>query len=256
MEIISGNRKWGMNVNVVGVDVGVSRSVFAFVGVGAEFMYNLSIVYARQNGVSMLPLGAYDAVTRAFVADITYPSVDKYRGPELANSVSQKALGAVLRAIHTTQRIHGSLVGIALEDLREVSETKRDLIRARRMWEYMINMLGDRTIICPTVRVSWFWLRYSGEVSMLKDGILLILVDPEHTSQFCPKCGRYLGRVRGVVRCDYCGFRADRDVIASINIAWVGFLLLIKCLREGKLNVPKGAWVAVCFMYLCTYCIS
>jgi hypothetical protein len=70
------------------------------------------------------------------------------------------------------------------------------------------------------------------------------------------RCGRFLGRVRGVARCEYCGFKADRDVIASINIAWVGFLLLIKCLREGKLNVPKGAWVAVCFMYLCTYCIS
>jgi len=54
------------------------------------------------------------------------------------------------------------------------------------------------------------------------------------------RCGRFLGRVRGVARCDYCGFKADRDVIASINIAWVGFLLLIKCLREGKLNVPKG----------------
>ena len=185
METIGGSRRWGLNVNVVGIDVGVSRSVFAFVGVNAEFMYNLSIVYARQNDVSMLPLGVYDAVTRAFVADITYPSVDKYRGPELTNSVSQKALGAVLRAIHTTQRIHGSLVGIALEDLGEVGENKRDLIRARRVWEYVIGMLGDRTIICPTVKVSWFWLRYSGEVSMLKDGVVLILVKPEYTSQTC-----------------------------------------------------------------------
>ena len=250
------SERQGMNANVVGVDIGVSRSVFAFVGVNAELTYNLSIIYARQNAISMLPLGAYDAVTRAFVADVRYPSVDRYRGSELANNVVQKALGAVLRAMHSAQRMHGSLVGIALEDLGEVGENKRDLIRARRVWEYVIGMLGDRTIICPTVKVSWFWLRYSGEVSMLRDGVVLMLVKPEYTSQTCPKCGRFLGRVRGVARCEYCGFKADRDVIASINIAWVGFLLLIKCLREGKLNVPKGAWVAVCFMYLCTYCIS
>jgi putative transposase len=240
MRKIVGSDGTGVNVSVVGVDVGLRRSVFAFVGVNAEFMYKLFVIYAKQNDVPALPLGAYEGATRAFVADVTYPEIDKYRGPELTNTVIQKVLGALLRAGHSVRNIHGSLIGIAIEDLRLVNPNKRDLAKVQDVWRLALKALSNSAVVCPAVRVSWFWLRYAGEVHMLRDGTPIVLVEPEYTSQTCPRCGRYLGRPRGVVKCSYCGFEADRDVIAAMNIAWIGFLLLVKCVREGVLGVPKG----------------
>ncbi len=64
-----------VDVTVVGVDVGVRRSVVAFVGTWAKLLSDLAVVYARQNGVSLIPLGVYDAMTRAYVAEISYPGL-------------------------------------------------------------------------------------------------------------------------------------------------------------------------------------
>lgn len=229
-----------VDVTVVGVDVGVRRSVVTFVGTWAKLLSDLAVIYARQNGVSLIPLGVYDAMTRAYVAEISYPGVDKYRGGELTSNIVNKALGAVVRAIHSVQRIHNALVGLAFEDLRLFNEHKRDLARAKVVWELIVNRFGKVMSRCPSVKTSWFWISYRGEVIMpIRDSIPIVLVEPEYTSSTCPRCGTYLGRVRGRVTCGYCGFEGDRDVIGAINVALRGFLILMKCVREGVIGVAR-----------------
>ncbi|WXG43842.1 MAG: zinc ribbon domain-containing protein [Promethearchaeati archaeon SRVP18_Atabeyarchaeia-1] len=55
-----------------------------------------------------------------------------------------------------------------------------------------------------------------------RQGRLLVEVDPRHTSLSCPYCG-YTGRSNQVgysyFRCRACGFEANRDRLASLNIA-------------------------------------
>ncbi|WP_243666332.1 hypothetical protein [Vulcanisaeta sp. JCM 16159] len=114
-----------VDVTMVGIDVGVRHSVMAFVGKWAKLLSDLAVIYARQNGVSLVPLGMYDAMTRAYVVEVNYPGVDRYRGNELTSSVISKALSAVVRAAHSVQRfiMHwlawrlrtlGGLVGISV----------------------------------------------------------------------------------------------------------------------------------------------
>ncbi|WP_054855978.1 hypothetical protein [Vulcanisaeta sp. JCM 16161] len=149
-----------VDVTVVGVDVGVRRSVVAFVGVRAGLLNELAVIYARQNGVSLIPLGVYDVMTRAYVAEVEYPGIDKYRGNELTSNIVGKVLGAVIRASHSVQRVRDGLVGLAFEDLRRFSGHKRDLARARVVWEFMVNEFGGVVSRCPAVKVSWFWMSY------------------------------------------------------------------------------------------------
>ncbi|WP_243679641.1 transposase [Vulcanisaeta souniana] len=228
-----------LDVTVVGVDVGVKRSVFAFVGVRARLLSDLVVIYGRQNGVSLMQLGTYDAVTRAYVVDVRYPGVDKYRGAEMTGNIVSKTLGAMVRAIHNVQRIHKTLVGLVLEDLRQFNGYKHDLAKARAVWGgLMMSNFSKGVSKCSAVKVSWFWISYEGEVMIpTKDSIPIVLVEPEYTSSTCPRCGAYLDKVKGKVTCDYCGFKGDRDVIGAINIAWRGFLVLTKCVREGALRI-------------------
>ena len=52
-----------------------------------------------------------------------------------------------------------------------------------------------------------------------KRGVLVIIVEPNGTSSICPDCGSKL-RENGsrVLKCRNCGFEADRDTIAVLNI--------------------------------------
>ena len=50
-------------------------------------------------------------------------------------------------------------------------------------------------------------------------GIKVIYVDPEHTSSLCSICRvRLSPNGHRIMRCENCGFSADRDIIGSWNI--------------------------------------
>ncbi len=54
-----------------------------------------------------------------------------------------------------------------------------------------------------------------------EDGIPVILVPPDHTSQRCPRCGtidRYNRRSQALFRCVACGYQDNADFVASINL--------------------------------------
>ena len=229
-----------LGLTVVGVDVGARRSVMAVVGSRARLFSDLAIIYARQNDVSLIPLGAYDALMRAYVFSVEYPGFDRYRGEEFTGNIVSKALGAVVRAAHSVVRVHNELVGLVFEDLRQFGKHKRDLARARAVWELIVRRFGAVESRCPAVKVNWFWARYSGEVLMpVNDQLPIVLVEPEYSSATCPRCGNYLGRPRDRVTCSYCGFEGDRDVIGAINVAIRGFLILMKCAKEGLVRVAR-----------------
>ena len=57
----------------------------------------------------------------------------------------------------------------------------------------------------------------------LERGVSMILVEPEHTSSTCPRCGRRLRYVDRLAICR-CGFKGDRDRVGAMNI-WLRGLL-------------------------------
>jgi len=52
-----------------------------------------------------------------------------------------------------------------------------------------------------------------------QEGVPVVVVDPRGTSTTCPKCGSRLAEVKPRwMKCTKCGFEADRDVVAVLNI--------------------------------------
>ena len=66
-----------------------------------------------------------------------------------------------------------------------------------------------------------------------KRGVPVVVVEPKGTSSIYPDCGRENGY--RVLKCRKCGFKADRDTIAVLNIEKKAFLKM-----GGSLITPTA----------------
>jgi len=97
-----------------------------------------------------------------------------------------------------------SQLAVAREDLTGLIESLRRLPKEHKS---ALLALGYRRLA--------FWIGWQAE----KNGVPLLVVDPAGTSSTCPRCGAKLVEVgHRMLRCPHCGFEADRDSIAVLNI--------------------------------------
>ena len=95
-------------------------------------------------------------------------------------------------------------LAVAREDLTGLIEGLRRLSKDHRT---ALIMLGYRRL--------GSWLDWQAE----KNGVPILIVDPAGTSSTCPRCGAKLVEVgHRMLRCPSCGFEADRDTVAVLNI--------------------------------------
>jgi IS605 OrfB family transposase len=71
-------------------------------------------------------------------------------------------------------------------------------------------------------RIPYGFLRHALRHVAERQGVMLVEVDPRYTSQMCPHCGHtskenWIGY--SYFRCKTCGYEANRDRAASLNIA-------------------------------------
>lgn len=103
---------------------------------------------------------------------------------------------------------------ICIEDLNILPMTKKNRFDKR----------SKKTLHRHDLDASWgqltFYLLYKAENA----GRQIVLVDPKNTSQRCSKCGEIVKKELSdrVHTCPFCGFTADRDYNASINILKAG----------------------------------
>ena len=93
---------------------------------------------------------------------------------------------------------------VARENLTGLVESLRKLPKDHRV-----------ALLILSYRKLEFWLDWQAE----KRGVPLITVEPKGTSTTCPRC-RARMRENGyrVLKCPGCGFEADRDTVAVLNI--------------------------------------
>ena len=93
---------------------------------------------------------------------------------------------------------------VAREDLTNLVESLRRLPRDHKV---ALLILSYRRLVS--------WIDWQSE----KLGVPILVVEPRGTSSTCPRCGSRLRENRyRVLKCSRCGFEADRDRVAILNI--------------------------------------
>jgi len=93
---------------------------------------------------------------------------------------------------------------IAREDLTGLIESLRKLLRDHKV-----------ALLILSYRRLDFWIDWQAE----KHGVPIVAVEPKGTSATCPRCDAKMKKSRHrIFKCPKCGFEADRDSIAVVNI--------------------------------------
>jgi len=93
---------------------------------------------------------------------------------------------------------------VAREDLNGLIESLRKLPKDHKV-----------RMITLSYRRFDYWIDWQAQ----KHGVRTVIIDPAYTSSECPICGsRMVESGHRKMKCSVCGFEADRDVIAVLNI--------------------------------------
>ena len=142
------------------------------------------------------------------------------RRKELLEKYGERERNRVIDLYHKLANkivdIAGKYGDIALENLRELRERvnySREVNGRLHRWSF---------------RKLQSIIEYKAKLK----GIRVVFVDPAQTSSLCPICGvRLSPNGHRIMRCENCGFSADRDIIGSWNIR-------LKALKMWGVTVP------------------
>jgi len=87
------------------------------------------------------------------------------------------------------------------------------------------NMVKNHYLAKSILDASWGKLIQYTRYKVEETGGEVVLVDPKNTSQICSKCGGYVQKSlsKRIHICPHCGFVADRDFNATLNILKIGW---------------------------------
>lgn len=112
---------------------------------------------------------------------------------------------------------------IAFEQLDGI----RDRVRGSKKFNRMMGSWAFRDLVDKV------------QYKALKAGVEVVFVDPRNTSKTCSRCGhatRSNRPTQGDFRCVACGYTANADANAALNIAAVAFEML----RQEAIDTPPG----------------
>jgi IS605 OrfB family transposase len=120
------------------------------------------------------------------------------------------------------------LYAVAREDLTNLVESLRKLPKEHRV-----------SLLILSYRMLEHWIDWQCE----KNGVPLIVVDPKNTSSTCPRCNTKLNENSyRRMKCSGCGFEANRDTVAVLNIEKRALIQMWGALTP--LNAPQMTDVA------------
>lgn len=197
-------RDGGREATVIGVDLGIVRLAVAKTPDGVRIWNGKPVRHRRER---------FAALRRRYQRHRRTDRVRAMRGRERRwmRDVNHKlSRGLVDLAARYPNPV------IALESLNGI----RDRVRGSKRFNRMM--------------ASWSFRQLADfiEYKAAKAGVRVVYVDPRRTSRTCPRCGHATRANRPAqsrFRCVACGYQANADVVAAINIASVAAGLL----RQG-----------------------
>lgn len=103
------------------------------------------------------------------------------------------------------------------------------------------NMIKNHKLAKSIADAAWYrfreWLEYFGSVY----GVPVVAVEPNYTSENCSSCGETVVKTLSTRthKCPHCGYEADRDENAAINILKSGLKQLATTLGHRESNASR-----------------
>lgn len=103
------------------------------------------------------------------------------------------------------------------------------------------NMVKNHKLAKSISDAAWYrfreWLEYLGSIY----GVPVIAVEPAYTSQNCSKCGEKVVKTLSTRthKCPHCGYEADRDENAAINILKLALKQLSTTVGQTESNASR-----------------
>ncbi len=112
-----------------------------------------------------------------------------------------------------------------------------DLVAIEKL--HVRNVVKNHHLAKSINDAAWYkfrkWLEYFGKIY----GVPVIAVEPKNTSQNCSNCGKKVSKTLSTRthKCPHCGYEADRDENAAINILQSALKQLSTTLGRREINV-------------------
>ncbi|MDQ0195332.1 RNA-guided endonuclease InsQ/TnpB family protein [Paenibacillus wynnii] len=141
----------------------------------------------------------------------------------LQREVSRKKKGSTRRkkAVRILARLHEKVANQRKDHAHNVS---RELVNQYGLIAFeklnVQNMIKNHHLAKSIADAGWNQLVQFTTYKAESAGRVVVQVDPRNTSQLCSNCGEIVKKALSVRvhSCDHCGYTADRDVNAAINI--------------------------------------
>ena len=103
------------------------------------------------------------------------------------------------------------------------------IIQNAKKLENPVIVMEDLTYIIETTKVkkkqryihqTWAFKKLQNMIQYkaLWDNIPVVYIQPQYTSQVCPKCLSTNKRIKSDYKCEYCGYQANADHIGAVNV--------------------------------------
>lgn len=201
---------------------------------GNEFFINLVIgkeVNIPQVNRNFTPIGVDIGLNNLAVVTVLGQSVKFFSGKRVLWKKQQiNKLKADLQSRHN-KKLLSKIKGREVKYIDWINhQISSYIIKQAKEIENPVIVLENLTYILETTRVrkkqryfhqTWAFkrLQKSIEYKANWEGILLIYISPEFTSQICPKCFSTNKRVKHTYKCKYCKSEYNSDYVGAVNTA-------------------------------------
>lgn len=148
-------------------------------------------------------------------------SMERLAASQQRLSRCQKGSHRRRKAARRTARIHEQIANQRKDVLHKISRLYVNQYQTIVIEDLQpANMVKNHTLALSISDSGWGMLRHYLEYKAAEAGRQVEAVPPHYTSQLCSHCGEYVQKALSVRThlCPHCGFIADRDVNAAINI--------------------------------------
>jgi len=142
---------------------------------------------------------------------------------------------ALIRSLHRRSR------NIIVDWCRKFAKWLIEYVKKRKAFLVLEDLEGLwHTRSQEDSKLAWLLSRFAYRklitailTKAIEHNVPVMFVDPRNTSRTCPRCGSYIEFVHRLGYCKKCGFVADRDKIAVLNLTYRAIQTLAPCQGHG-----------------------